>query len=437
MKIITIIATIVAVMGFGIFYFRGTPGPVLTLSSVPGPISAKRELTLTLRDSGAALKKVTVNAVQGDRTIALVSKQYPLGIRESRESIKLAQSGLKEGPFTLLITATDRSFYHFGAGNSTLQSLHFDYQNTPPTVVILSTAHNISRGGAALVVYTLNREVERTGITFGNRFFPGYRQSGDRYACLFAFPYDAEEKSYVPRVLAVDRAGNERQTGIYFHLIPKSFSNDRINLSDSFLEKVAAEFKGQFPQATSPLSVYLKVNGELREHDLKFLTECGLKTSPVPLWEGNFLRLPKSAPLGSFAQRRSYFYQGKQVDQQNHLGIDLASLAHAPVPAANSGTVVYADNLGVYGQCIIIDHGLGLQTLYGHLSRIAVKTGDKVHKGQIIGNTGDTGLAGGDHLHFGVVISGEQVNPIEWWDSSWIRNNVSSKLKTGKVSKEQ
>lgn len=433
MKISTIIATIVAVLGFGIFYFRDTPGPSLALSSAPGPISATRALTLTLRAPGSGLKKVIVNAVQGDRTIPLVSKQYPPGTHEVREPIKLAHSSLKGGPFTLLVTATDRSFYHFGMGNSTLQTLRFDYQNTPPTVTVLSTAHNLSRGGAGLVVYTLNREVVRTGVIFGDRFFPGYRQSGNLYACLFTFPYNTAADSYVPKVLAVDRAGNERQTGFYFHLLPKTFPSDRIELSDSFLEKVAAEFKSQFPQASRPLDVFLKVNSEIREHDIKILTECGLKTSPVPLWEGNFLRLPNSASRGSFAQRRSYFYHGKQVDQQSHLGIDLASVAHAPVPAANRGKVVYADALGVYGQCIIIDHGLGLQTLYGHLSRINVKVGDNVQKGQIIGNTGETGLAGGDHLHFGVVISGEQVNPIEWWDSSWIINNISSKLKTGKI----
>ena len=142
--------------------------------------------------------------------------------------------------------------------------------------------------------------------------------------------------------------------------------------------------------------------------------------------------MPNSAPRGAFAQLRSYFYQGKEVDQQTHLGIDLASLAHAKVPAANRGKVVYADDLGIYGQCIVIDHGLGLQTLYGHLSRIGVKVGDEVQKGQIIGNTGDTGMAGGDHLHVGVVIAGEQVNPIEWWDLSWIKNNVTDKLKDAK-----
>jgi len=430
MKISAIIAAIVgiAMLGLGAYYLRDTTGPVLILTPSEGPISAKRDVVLTLQDTGAGLKSLTVSAVQGDRVVPLLAKQYPPGTHQARESFKLAQSGLKEGPVRLQVAAVDRSPFHLGAGNTTLLSPNFDFQNKPPVVSVLSTAHNISRGGAGLVVYTVNREVERTGVVFGDRFFPGYRQSGDLYACLFPFPYNMEPRDYVPKVLAVDRAGNERLTGIYFHLLPKSFPNDRIELSGPFLDKIFSEFKDRFPKASTPLEVFLMANRELRAHDLKILADCGRKTSPVPVWEGSFLRLPNSAPRGSFAQQRSYFYQGKQVDQQTHLGIDLASLAHSPVPAANAGKVVYADDLGIYGQCIIIDHGLGLQTLYGHLSRIGVKVGDQVHKGQIIASTGDTGLAGGDHLHFGTVVSGEQVNPIEWWDPSWIRNNVTGKL---------
>jgi hypothetical protein len=430
MKISTIIAACctLIVLGAGVYFLRDTTGPLLTLTPGQGAISARRDVTLTLSDPGAGLKSVAVSAVQGERSFPLLTRQYPPGSHQAREVFKLAQPGLKEGPFKLQITATDRSPFHFGAGNSTVQSPSFDYQNKPPSVAVLSTAHNISRGGTGLVVYSVNRDVERTGIVFGDRFFPGYLQPGGFYACLFAYPFSQTPQSYLPKVLAIDRAGNERQAGIYFHLLPKAFPSDRIELSDGFLEKISAEFKDRFPQAPTPLEIFLKANRELREHDLKILRECGAKTSPVALWEGSFLRLPNSAPRGSFAQLRSYYYHGQQVDQQTHLGIDLASLAHSPVPAANAGQVVYADDLGIYGQCVIIDHGLGLQTLYGHLSRIGVKAGEQVHKGQIIGNTGDTGLAGGDHLHFGTVISGEQVNPIEWWDPSWIRNNVTGKL---------
>jgi murein DD-endopeptidase MepM/ murein hydrolase activator NlpD len=154
----------------------------------------------------------------------------------------------------------------------------------------------------------------------------------------------------------------------------------------------------------------------------------------VPLWQGTFLRMPKAAPLGGFAQLRTYVYQGKEVDRQTHLGFDLASLAHAAVPAANRGKVVFAGDFGIYGQCIMIDHGLGLQTVYGHLSRIGVKPGDSVEKGEIIGDTGATGMAGGDHLHFEMNISGQAVNPIEWWDAHWMKNNITGKLEMGKTA---
>lgn len=435
MKPSIIVATvvIVAVLLLGIFFLWDTTAPTVALSRGPGPISAKMTLNLTLKDAGTGIKKVTVTAVQADKSIAILSKDYPSETHEARESFNISpQPGLKEGPFKLQIVASDHSSFNFGSGNSTTLSLDFNYLNKPPAVTVISTAHNISRGGAGLVVYTVNREVEKTGVMVGDRVFPGYLQPAGFYACLFPFPFNLPAERFVPKVLAVDRAGNERQTGIYFHLLPKSFRSDRIELSDSFLDKISADFKDRFPQAANPLEVFLKANRELREHDVKILSDCGRKTSPVPLWEGDFLRMPNSAPRGTFAQFRSYFYHGKLVDQQTHLGIDLAALSHAKVPAANRGKVVYADDLGIYGQCVIIDHGLGLQSLYGHLSRMDVKDGDEVQKGQTIGATGDTGLAGGDHLHFGMVISGEQVNPIEWWDPSWIKNNVTDKLTAGK-----
>jgi murein DD-endopeptidase MepM/ murein hydrolase activator NlpD len=237
-----------------------------------------------------------------------------------------------------------------------------------------------------------------------------------------------EPGKYVPRVIAVDKAGNERLTGINYHLNAKTFSTDRIDLTDTFLEKIAAEFKGAFPKAGIPLEIFLKANRDQRQQDRKLISDYGRKTSPTPLWQGTFLRMPKTAALGGFAQFRTYVYQGKEVDRQTHLGFDLASLVHAEVPAANRGTVVFAGDFGIYGQCIIIDHGLGLQTIYGHLSRIGVKPGDKVEHGQIIGNSGATGMAGGDHLHYEVTISGQSVNPIEWWDAHWIKNNIAGKL---------
>jgi murein DD-endopeptidase MepM/ murein hydrolase activator NlpD len=429
MKKLTMFKSIVpiAVLGMGLFYFLGTPAPKVSLNPEAGPLAVRRELTLKLDAQGGILKKLSVAAVQAEKTVNVLTKDYPPGIHQVAETFNLAKTGLKEGAFTLQVTATS-SAPSFGADRTTTRLHSFTFDNKPPEVAVVSVAHNIIRGGAGLVVYTVSKEVEKTGVVFGDQFYPGYRQGGDKYACLFPFPYNFEPDKYVPRVMAVDKAGNERLTGINYHLIAKNFSTDRINLTDSFLEKIASEFKNKYPQAATPLEIFLKANRDERQQDLKLLYDYGRKTSPVPLWQGTFLRMPNTASLGGFAQFRTYIYQGKEVDQQTHLGFDLASLVHAEVPAANRGKVVFAGDLGIYGNCVIIDHGLGLQTIYGHLSRISVKPGDTLEKGQIIGNTGATGMAGGDHLHFEMTISGQSVNPIEWWDSHWIKNNIASKL---------
>lgn len=434
MKNFTIFKAIVLVtlLGTILFYFLGTPAPQVSLNPETGLLSGSRELTLKLDAQGGILKKLSVSAVQAEKTVNVLAKVYPTGSRQATETFSLAQTGLKEGVITLKVTATG-SATRFGADRSTTQLHSFTLENKPPELAVLSVAHNIIQGGAGLVIYTVSKEVEKTGVVFGDQFYPGYRQGGNNYACLFSFPYNLDPGKFVPRVMAVDKAGNERQSGINYHLIAKKFSTDRINLTDSFLEKIAATFKGKFPQATTPLEIFLKANRDERQQDLTLIYDYGRKSSPIPLWQGTFLRMPKTASLGGFAQFRTYLYQGNEVDRQTHLGFDLASLAHADVPAANRGKVVFAGDLGIYGNCIIIDHGLGLQTIYGHLSRISVKSGDTVESGQVIGNTGATGMAGGDHLHYEMTISGQSVNPIEWWDAHWIKNNITGKLEIVKA----
>ena len=423
----------VAVAAMILFYFLGTPAPKMSLSPETGIVDARRELVLNLDAQVGLLKKLTVSAVQAEKSFAVLAKDYPSGSHQALETFNLEKAGLQEGAFTLQVRATG-SAPRFGADRTVSKVYSFTLESKPLELAVLSVAHNISQGGAGLVVYTVSKDVEKTGVVFGDQFFPGYRQGGDYYACLFPFPYNMEPGKYVPRVIAVDRGGNERQMNINYHLMAKNFSTDRINLTDTFLEKIAAEFKGKLNQAGAPLEVFLKANRDQRQQDLKLIYDYGRKSAPTPLWQGKFLRMPKTAPLGGFAQYRTYLYQGKEVDRQIHLGFDLASLAQAAVPAANRGKVVHAGELGIYGKCVIIDHGLGLQTIYGHLSQISVKPGDNVESGQIIGNTGATGMAGGDHLHFEMTVSGQSVNPIEWWDAHWINDNVTGKLGLAKAA---
>jgi len=73
---------------------------------------------------------------------------------------------------------------------------------------------------------------------------------------------------------------------------------------------------------------------------------------------------------------------------------------------------------------VILDHGLGVFSMYSHLSQIEVKTGDKVAKGATVGRTGATGLARGDHLHFAMILQGDFVDPVEWWDPHWHKDQM-------------
>ena len=147
------------------------------------------------------------------------------------------------------------------------------------------------------------------------------------------------------------------------------------------------------------------------------------------LWKEPFRQLANSKVESGFADHRAYLYNDNEIDQQVHLGFDLASTRNAAILSANSGTVVYADYLGIFGNCVVIDHGMGLQSLYAHLSSINVSKGHYVEQNQELGRSGQTGLAGGDHLHFTMLLHGYPVNPIEWWDPNWIEDRILLKLR--------
>jgi murein DD-endopeptidase MepM/ murein hydrolase activator NlpD len=178
----------------------------------------------------------------------------------------------------------------------------------------------------------------------------------------------------------------------------------------------------------SLLKNFLEINGHLREADAQKLIALSKKTAPHFLWSQPFVQLGNSKVEASFADYRTYVYNGQEVDHQTHLGFDLAVNQHTPVVAANDGVVVHAGWLDIFGNAIVVDHGCGLQTLYGHLSGIDVKLGDTVKRGQVIGHSGQTGLAAGDHLHFAVLLDGIPVSTIEWWDPHWIHDRIQAKL---------
>ncbi len=412
----------------GYMFLTDRAKPEIALAPDYDVAAPKREFTLTLRDAGAGLKNAKAVVTQGDKQITLLDRTYDAPVKEAVEKFTLEPAGLKDGPFSLTVTALDRSIANFGAGNAATLTKNITLDTIPPRIDIVSLAHNVRQGGVGAVSFALSEDPESAGVVVGQQFFPAYKLENGKYFGFYAFPYDMDPKDFVPKVKAVDKAGNESLASFRFMAIPRKFRQDKLNISDSFLESKMSQFYNM-TDSRDNLKIYLWANNELRRQNSQFLHELGQKSAPRMLWDKKaFLRLPNAAPKAGFGDHRTYYYQGKEIDQQTHMGVDLASLEAAPVPAANSGKVVFTGFLGIYGNTVIIDHGMGLQTLYSHLRQIDVQDGQDVNKGDIIAKTGATGLAGGDHLHFGVLVFGNETSPIEWWDQHWIDDNILNKL---------
>jgi murein DD-endopeptidase MepM/ murein hydrolase activator NlpD len=309
-------------------------------------------------------------------------------------------------------------------------SVAFDVEvaTQPPRVQPDDAQHYLNQGGSELVTFQLGGYWTEAGVQVGPyrfRSFPIPGQPAGRRFAIFAYPWDLAP-DVAPRVYARNPAGAEA-TGRFWHKVfPKRFRSRELVLDDAFLDKVVNQID---PGGTGDLLArFLKINGDLRRQNNQTLADLRFKTEERVLWSGPFVQLSNSQVESQFADVRTYVYQGKKVDQQVHLGFDLSVTRNVPVVAANDGKVIFAADLGIYGNCVVVDHGYGLQSIYGHLSQIGVKEGDAVKKGQPLGNSGSTGLAGGDHLHFSMQVDGVQVNPVEWWDGHWIQDRILSKL---------
>ena len=436
---------------------KGLEGEPPSLSWERPVESIGRSYTLkgVASDQKSGLQRIWIAVMQQGKEFVLLDQTFPSqgllrkgAVLQQPVSveIKVYELGLKDGEAILRTALWDYSYRGWLSGNQSYAEHRVVVDTKPPTIEMVSRNHNMNQGGAGLAVYRVSEPVASTGIQVANRFFPGsrgYFADPNTFVAFFALPYDKGPEARL-HVIATDHAGNVARTGFLRHINARSFRKDNVNVSDAFLKQKMPEFEesvGKDEFSGSLLEKFLKVNRDMRQANRETInTTCG-KSDAKQHWQGQFLRLPASARKAGFADHRTYRYKGRTVDKQVHLGIDLASTANSPVPAANSGRVAFSENLGIYGQTVIIDHGFSLFSIYSHLSRIGVTKDQMVSKSEIIGLTGDTGMAGGDHLHFGILIHGTFVNPIEWWDPNWIRHNITDKLRsaeerTGVTKKE-
>lgn len=407
-------------------------------------IRADQPLELTVSDPRSGIARVDVRLEKAGRLVTLTEETFPTPLlrRSGTVAEKTIQTtisprdlGLTDGRATLTISATDGSWRRWFSGNKGTLEKSVLIDTRPPDIRVVSKSHNIVAGGAGLVIYTLSEDCPRHGVSLDGHLYPGqpaeavFGTEAPIYFSFIALRYD-KQADVKMHVVAEDAAGNEGRAGLPHYVRAGRFKKDVITISDRFLNWKMPDFKAMIPSSVDPGLVdrFIWVNRHLRKASYEELTHHTRASDPRLYWEGAFLRLPGSARQSSFADHREYRYNDEVIDRQNHMGIDLASFKRTEVPAANHGRVAFTGKIGIYGDTVVIDHGFGLFSTYSHLSLIGVEEGQMVRKGETIGRTGVTGLAGGDHLHFGMMVRETFVNPVEWWDKGWIENNVLNKI---------
>lgn len=423
---------------------RVGPPPAIEIRPSLRAIGRATPVAIEVNEASRGVSAVRVELVQADLTVTLAEESgrvlapwqlwgdrdraRTLGVTVGKERVP----GLAEAPAKIRVRATGAGSW-LRSARTAVAEVELPVRLTPPRLEVVSTQTYVAQGGCEAVVYRVGASAARDGVRVGERFFPGWPLPGgaptDRFA-LFAVPYDLADAGRV-ELIALDEVGNERSARFVDQFFPKPPHADDIQLTDAFLAKVVDEIRAatpELPDAGGLLENFLAINRGLRAANARELEQLAAKSAPAFLWRAPFLSLPGGQVMSSFADRRTYFYGGREVDRQTHLGFDLASVEHADVPAANAGVVLLARYFGIYGNTVVVDHGYGLMSLYAHLSSIAVAPGDRVERGRPLGRSGATGLAGGDHLHFTFLLQGLPVLPVEWWDPHWIADRIKRKL---------
>jgi len=447
-----LVVILVLAAGGAYLYAGKLPGPAIEIAKPTKYVGQTGTLEVSITAPAAKLSSFQIAFEQNGKQTPLVSLAQPGNAEikmEGADRVRITRAigrdaipDLKTGPAKIVVTA-ERPVL-FGLRKTQATASHdVTVRLEKPTIAVLSTKHYINLGGSEMVVYRATPADVESGVQVGDLTYPGYPASGAKVegvnitspaikVAFIALRWDQDVNTPM-YAYAKDEAGNAARAEFDHLSFPKPFKKSRIPLDDKFLDRVVPQILETTtdvnPQGSN-LEKFLVLNGELRQKNAATIANYAKQSAPEILWGGAvFHPFTNTAVEAAFADQRTYVYDGKDVDRQTHLGFDLARVVNSPIVAANRGKVMHAGPLGIYGNCVILDHGMGVQSLYGHLSSIAVKVGDMVEKEQEMGKSGMTGLAGGDHLHFTMLVNGVMVNPVEWWDAHWIQDRIVRKLR--------
>jgi murein DD-endopeptidase MepM/ murein hydrolase activator NlpD len=244
------------------------------------------------------------------------------------------------------------------------------------------------QGHALLVRIEANRPISLTGF-LDSKLVRFVESKSGGWAVIGFEPY-AQLRPYFLQVAAVDRFKQQANVSANMQLGASSFEVDYLTIAPGLQELL---------------------DPELRRQETEKLDKVFTVFTPQPLWQGAFIMPVANELTSSYGVGRSY---NNQPISSYHAGVDIEGAMGTPILAANRGRVVFAERTQVRGNLLILDHGLGVYTVYAHLSEFVAKVGQQVNQGEVIGKVGDTGLVTGPHLHWEVVVGGVSVEPLEW-----------------------
>ncbi len=409
---------------------QSVPG-VVSHTAPPRFVGHKTSLVFTLEATRGNVARVEIRVAQTGSSAVVATREGALGQRlDIPVVLESATLGLREGGASLEVWARDDFWRPFRLKERAIATYPVTVDLTPPRIEVLGATRYVAAGGSGLVAFRVTG-ASRATVSAGKLVEPSFPwgppERGARVA-LVALPWDLAPGASLA-ITAEDEAGNVASRALPSELRSRRFPRDRIEIKDAFLQAKVPELLPQRSPSQRLVDGFLVINRELRRQAEETKRRIGASSAETPLWEGPLVQPSRTKVFANFAEMRTYLYGGREIDKQVHYGYDLASTRQSSVPAANRGAVVFAGPLTIYGNTVIVDHGLGLQTLYAHLSSIEVKVGDVVARGQELGRTGATGLAMGDHLHFEVLVNGVSVTPLEWWDAKWIRDHITKPLR--------
>jgi murein DD-endopeptidase MepM/ murein hydrolase activator NlpD len=399
------------------------------------------KLDLHATDAGSGLRSLHVAVVQpGAAEHVLLDESYPGNLlsggtrKEQSSSLQLDPAALAalKGPATLSIAVRDWSWRGGFGGNEVRRDLPLRVDLEPPRIEVTTAISGVTyvrQGGAGSVTYRVSEPTKRDGVRVGTAEYRGFPRKGggaNERVALFAVPIDADPNVRV-RVFAEDAAGNTGEANWSVQIKPYAQPNSRVALSQKFFDQVVPRLATQEAMA-NPEAAFQDVNTRVRAENESRVRQIIANTAAEPLFTGELHQLANSKVMSHFGEKRVYVIDNREISHSIHYGYDLAVNERTPVTATTAGKVLYAGDLGIYGNCVILDHGLGLTSLYGHLSQIDVQANARVESGQRLGLTGATGLALGDHLHFATLVGDTYVDPEEWWDAKWVTDHVAPNL---------